>query len=75
MYLMEEETPSHMAIQRFIEKYLKDSIENIFKDIFESICTLDDVGYKDFMYRWNKTRSKCHKILFCMEKDRGQNKR
>ncbi|MDI9540296.1 MAG: transposase, partial [Bacillota bacterium] len=36
MYLMGEEKPSHMAIQRFITKYLKDSIENVFKDIFIS---------------------------------------
>lgn len=72
MYLMDEEQPSHMAIQRFIQNYMKDSIENIFKDIFTSICSMDivdtDVMYIDgtkleanankFTFIWKKTAIK-----------------
>lgn len=64
MYLMEEETPSHMAIQRFIEKYLKDSIEKIFKDIFESICTLDDVDTKTLCIDGTKRETNATKFSF-----------
>ena len=68
MYLMEEETPSHMAIQRFIEKYLKDSIENIFKDIFESICTLDDVDTKTLCIDGTKLEANATKFSFVWKK-------
>ncbi|MGX8834147.1 transposase [Amedibacillus sp. YH-ame6] len=78
MYLMNEEQPSHMAIQRFINHYMKDSVENIFKDIFTSICSLDivdtDVMYIDgtkieanankFTFIWKKTAIKTRDKTF-----------
>jgi transposase len=68
MYLMGEEKPSHMAIQRFITKYLKDSIENVFKDIFESICLLDDIN-KDVVYvDGTKIEANANKFTFIWKK-------
>lgn len=68
MYLMGEEKPSHMAIQRFITKYLKDSIENIFGDIFESICLLDDIN-KDVVYvDGTKIEANANKFTFIWKK-------
>ena len=68
MYLMGEEKPSHMAIQRFINKYLKDSIENIFRDIFESICLLDDIN-KDVVYvDGTKIEANANKFTFIWKK-------
>lgn len=79
MFLMQEETPSHMAFHRFIQNYLKEDIAYIFKDIFESIEALDknidhDTIYIDgtkleanaskFTFIWKKTAIKTRDKTF-----------
>ncbi len=79
MFLMQEETPSHMAFHRFIQKYLKYDIQFIFRDIFESIEILDpsidhDTVYIDgtkleanankFTFIWKKTAIKTRDKIF-----------
>ena len=42
MYIMQEETPSHMTFDRFMKDYLVDDIDHIFFDIVNHICHLMD---------------------------------
>ncbi len=68
MFLMQEEQPSHMAFQRFITTYLKDSIENIFKDIFLSICSLDSVDTSMMYLYGTKLEANANKFTFIWKK-------
>ncbi|MGX8832704.1 transposase [Amedibacillus sp. YH-ame6] len=68
MYLMNEEQPSHMAIQRFINHYMKDSVENIFKDIFTSICSLDIVDTEVMYIDGTKIEANANKFTFIWKK-------
>lgn len=69
MFLMQEETPSHMAFQRFIQNYLKCDIKFIFKDIFESIESLDDSIDHDTVYiDGTKLEANANKFTFIWKK-------
>ena len=68
MFLMDEEQPSHMAIQRFIQNYMKDSIENIFKDIFSSICSMDVVDTEVMYIDGTKLEANANKFTFIWKK-------
>lgn len=68
MYIMQEETPSHMAFKRFVDKYLNDEIDVIFKDIFNSISKLDDIN-KDVVYiDGTKMEANANKFTFIWKK-------
>lgn len=68
MYLMQEETPSHMAIQRFIQNYLKTNIEDIFKDIFESINERTEINKDTIYIDGTKLEANANKFTFIWKK-------
>ena len=39
MYIMQEETPSHMTFERLMKDYLINDIDYIFFDIVDNICS------------------------------------
>ena len=43
MYIMQEETPSHMTFERLMKDYLINDIDYIFFDIVNNICHLMNV--------------------------------
>jgi transposase len=72
MYLSEEEKPSFMAFQRFINNQLKASVSKIFTDITEIVCrksgadtrilfldgTMIEANANKFTFVWKKTAEK-----------------
>ena len=64
MFIMQEEKPSHMAFQRFIAHYLKEDIKSIFKDIFDSICSLDIVDKDTIYIDGTKMEANANKFTF-----------
>lgn len=68
MFLMGEEKPSHMAFQRFITHYLKEDIRDIFRDIFDSICTLDSVNTDTVYIDGTKLEANANKFSFIWKK-------
>lgn len=64
MFIMQEEKPSHMAFQRFITHYLKEDIKSIFKDIFDSICSLDIVDKDTIYIDGTKMEANANKFTF-----------
>ena len=57
-FIMDDQTPSHMAFHRFIHDDLKIPIEEIFYDLnryFEKNDTID----ADILYWWHQVRSQC----------------
>jgi transposase len=68
MYLMDYETPSYHTFGNFINEYLEDSIEDIFKDINEYLFEQDHVDLNHLYIDGSKFEANANKYTFVWKK-------
>lgn len=68
MYLSEEERPSFMAFQRFINKQIKENIEDIFTEITETICEKDNANTRILYIDGTMIEANANKFTFVWKK-------
>ena len=68
MYLMDYETPSYRTFSNFINEYLTDSIEDIFKDINEYLFKQGNVDLNHLYIDGSKFEANANKYTFVWKK-------
>ena len=68
MYLMDYETPSYHTFGNFINEYLENSIEEIFKDINEYLFKQDHVDLNHLYIDGSKFEANANKYTFVWKK-------
>ncbi len=68
MYLMDYETPSYHTFSNFINEFLTDSIEDIFKDINEYLFKQDNVDLNHLYIDGSKFEANANKYTFVWKK-------
>lgn len=69
-YLLQDETsyPTHMTINNFINKYLTDNIENIFKEIMNKIVEVDNIDLDHAYIDGTKIEANANKYTWVWKK-------